>query len=195
MIHHKLILTALLLFALGGYAQGIEQLSFAATTEAIGLPFTNYSPYHPGIEMRVKLRSKEALKNEQSYHASFGAYVHPKLETGLYLGGEYQYAQMLFQQKMSLDFYGGLGYLHTFYPGELYKQTEEGDFETVSQWGRPHFYVNLGVGLTLMKNQRVQPFIRQDMLINTPFANGLPVILHSFLKIGLIINLNNHERK
>jgi len=86
-----------------------------------------------------------------------------------------------------------LGYLHTFYPAELYQQTESGDFEVVNQLGRPHLYVNLGVGLTYLGSNKMQPFIRQELFIETPFANGIPVIPHSLLKIGIHIKINNND--
>jgi len=176
-----------------GLAQKVDQLSVAATTEAIGLPFTNYLPIHPGLELKVTLKTKETKKNKQSFNANLGGYFHRKLETAFYLGPEYQYTQKLFNQKLGLDFPVGLGYLHTFYPADLYEQTESGDFEVVTQFGRPHLYVNLGVGLTYLGSKRIQPFIRQELFIETPFANGFPLIPHSLLKIGLNIKLENND--
>ncbi len=176
-----------------GEAQQLDRFSIAATSEAIGLPFTNYLPYHPGIEFKLGLLLKETRHNIQHFNTTLGMYLHRRLETGIYMGGEYQYTQKLFSQKLGLTFPVGLGYSHTFYPGELYQQVENGDFEQVFQFGRPHFYVNGGVGLIYLGSKKIQPFIQQIMFVKTPFANGIPVMIHSFLKIGIHIKISNDE--
>jgi len=93
-----------------------DQFSVALITEAIGLPFTNYLPIHPGLELKTTLKTRETEKSKKSFNANLGGYFHRKLETAFYLGGEYQYTRKLFNQKVGLDFPVGLGYLHTFYP-------------------------------------------------------------------------------
>jgi len=179
----------LLLFSTNMHSQKLEQLSVLVQSEAIGFPFTNYSPVHLGIELNATIRKKEKEKNIQYLNAKAGFFYHRKLETAIYLGGEYQYSQKLFKQKISIDLPVGLGYLHSFYPGEIYEQNNEGDFETINQFGRPHLYVNLGIGLTYLNEGKIQPFIRQELLLETPFANGIPVIPHSLLKVGIQIKL------
>ncbi|MEO1515376.1 MAG: hypothetical protein AAFV95_10195 [Bacteroidota bacterium] len=188
----------LFLFFLGTqtvFSQTFQQFSFAATSEAIGLPFTNYLPYHPGVEISGTLRKKDKANNVQYLNVKAGFFYHRRLETAIYLGGEYQFSQKLFRQKISVDFPVGLGYLHSFYPGELYEQNGEGGFEKVNQLGRPHLYVNLGVGLTYLGIGRFQPFIRQELMVETPFANGIPAIPHSLVKIGVQIKLNNNDNQ
>ncbi|SMG49287.1 hypothetical protein SAMN05661096_03593 [Marivirga sericea] len=174
-------------------AQKVKQVSVMATTEAIGLPFTNYAPIHPGIEASITFARNEQDKSVQLFNAKAGSFYHRKLQIAVYLGGEYQYSRKLFKQKISLDFPIGLGYFHTFYPGEIYEQNGNGDFERVNQFGRPHLYINLGIGLTYIGRGNIQPFIRQEALIQTPFANGIPVIPHSLIKIGVNIKFGEDE--
>ena len=175
------------------FAQTIKQYSIAATSEAVGLPFTNYSPYHPGAEFTTALKINEKEKSTRYIGLKAGFFYHRKLETALYLGGEYQYSFMMLNNKLSLDIPMGLGYLHSFYPSELYEQNSNGDFEKVSQFGRPHLYINLGLGLTYRMNERVQPFVRQSLLLETPFANGIPVIPHSLIHLGIQIKIQKNE--
>jgi hypothetical protein len=81
--------------------------------------------------------------------------------------------------------------MHTFYPGEVYELNENnGEFEKINQKGRPHLLAGVGVGITYLKNKRWQPFIRQDLSIETPFINGIPVMIHSFLKMGINYKLS-----
>lgn len=176
------------------FAQKIKQYSIAATSEAIGLPFTNYAPYHPGAEFTTILKITEKEKSTRYLGLKAGFFYHQKLETAIYVGGEYQYSFRLPTDKLSLDVPLGLGYLHSFYPSELYEQNNEGDFEKVSQFGRPHLYLNLGIGLTYRMNERVQPFIRQSLLLETPFANGIPVIPHSLIQLGVQIKVHKNEK-
>lgn len=172
-----------------GSAQTFHQFSVSFNSEAIGLPFTNYSPIHPGVEVTGTLKKNEQPKNIQCLNVKAGMFHHQKLETAIYLGGEYQYSKKLFNQRLSIDLPVGLGYLHTFYPGELYEQNENGDFEVVNQSGRSHLYVNLGVGLTYLSDGKVQPFVRQELFLETPFANGIPAIPHSLIKLGVQVKL------
>ncbi|MEM6806720.1 MAG: hypothetical protein AAF696_35290 [Bacteroidota bacterium] len=172
-----------------GYSQRFKQLSASLNSEAIGLPFSNYSPIHPGIEISGTLKKNDRAKSIRYWHAKAGFFQHERLANAIYLGGEYQYSQKLFKERMSLDLPLGLGYLHTFYPGEIYEQNEAGDFESINQVGRAHLYLNLGIGLTYLGSSSVQPFIRQELMLQTPFANGIPVIPHSLLKFGIQIKL------
>lgn len=190
MIKTILTLVIILMCYLNGYTQKIERLSIAATSEAIGLPFTNYLPIHPGFEIKVTLKNKETDKSKHQYNHNLGAFFHSKVENALYFGGEYQYTRKLFNQKLGLDFPVGLGYLHSFYPSELYIQNDDGSFEKKAQLGRSHLYINLGVGLTYINEGKIEPFIRQELLVETPFGNGIPVIPHSLLKIGVNIKMN-----
>lgn len=176
-------------FSTIGYGQVFQQYAVSLNSEAIGLPFTNYSPIHPGIEITGTIRKKEKAKSVRYTNLKMGFFHHQRVENAIYLGGEYQYSQKLFKQKLSLDLPVGLGYLHSFYPAEIYEQNDSGDFEKITQLGRPHLYVNLGIGVTYTGADKVQPFVRQELLLETPFANGIPVIPHSILKIGIQIKL------
>ncbi len=185
----KILILVSLLFSLSSYGQKIEQISISGISEAIGLPFTNYSPIHPGLEFSSTIKKVDRPRSNRYLNAKAGFFYHQKLEAAIYLGGEFQYSYKIINQKLSVDLPLGLGYLHSFYPGELYEQNEIGDFEVVNQFGRSHLYLNLGLGLTYLHDGRVEPFIRQELLIETPFANGLPLIPHSLVKIGVQIKL------
>ena len=180
MIKNLIAIILLSICSLSAYGQKIDQISIAATSKAIGLPFTNYLPYHPGLEFKATFKTKTTDKKIQRYNVNLGAFFHRRLQTGFYIGGEFQYTKTLFQQTIGLDLPVGLGYLHTFYPNELYEQRENGDFEVVSQFGRPHVYINLGIGISYLRPKKIHPFIRQELFVQTPFANSFPVLPHSF---------------
>lgn len=189
---HKphLISFLVLLFLLNSIqAQLVKEVSLALQTEAIGLPFTNYSPAHPGFEAGLTLWKKEGTKSIQTAEVFAGGFYHKKLETGFYLRGNYQYTFKV-MDKLGVDLPVGVGYMHTFYPADLYEQDPAtGEFETISQTGRPHALITAGIGLSYLSEGNFQPFIKQELAIETPFANSLPVITHSFLKAGVKIKL------
>ncbi len=183
-----LILGLIMCFAFKvGKAQKIEQAFFSLNTEAIGLPFTNYLPIHPGAEIGLTFKTIEKQNSIHRFNAKVGGFYHERLETAIYVGAEYQYTRILFKQKLGLDFPVGLGYHHTFYPADIYILESDGSFTEVNQIGRPHLFISAGVGVSYLGHEKFQPFIRQELFIETPFANGLPYIPHSLLKIGLNI--------
>lgn len=174
-------------------AQTIKQLSVAATTESIAFPFTRYLPIHPGAEIGATFKQTDKEKSTRQWNSYLGFFYHERLETGFYLRGEYLHRFNLLKH-LGVEALGSLGYLHTFYPNELYVQNEEtGKYEKVNQVGRPHALATIGIGLTYTSNSPVEPFIRQETGIETPFGEGFPVIVHSFLKLGLNFKLNNNE--
>ena len=57
---------------------------------------------------------------------------------------------------------GGAGYLHAIYPGEGYRFDEEsGRYESVT-YHKPFFSANLLLGLSLVKYEKVQPFVHYE---------------------------------
>ncbi len=190
----KAIVTFIFLLSISiGNAQKIKYVSVAVISETIAIPFTRYTPYHPGAEIKATFKVKEKSKSIRQISACLGGYFHRRVETGIYIGGEYIHTFKI-KNTVGIDIPAGLGYLHTFYPGELYKQNQEtGEFEKVVQFGRPHVFVNLGIGISYIKNPNIRPFIRQELLVETPFANGIPVITHSFVKLGISIKINRNE--
>lgn len=178
------------------FCQSFDRLSVSMTTEAIGWPFTNYFPIHPGLELRTPIMLNDSPGSQQSFNLNLGAYYHRKLQSAIYAGLDYQYTRKVFSRQLGIDLPIGLGYLHTIYPGELYSQDDQGAFESVPSIGRPHLFVSLGLGFTYLGDgNRIQPFIRQSLMIQTPFANGIPVIPHSFLSAGIIIKLKIAENE
>jgi hypothetical protein len=167
----------------------ISRLSIALTNESIALPFTRYSPIHPGAEVGMTFWEKNKTRSSQRWNAVLGGYYHQRVETAFYLQGQYQYQWFLLPY-LGVDLTGGLGYLHSFYPADLYEQNATtGKYQAVSQIGRPHGIAELGLGLTFTNSSRIEPYIRQSMMVEAPFANGIPVIPHSFLKVGVNVKL------
>ncbi|MCB0644615.1 MAG: hypothetical protein KDC44_23385, partial [Phaeodactylibacter sp.] len=154
-------------------------------TESIAFPFTRYLPLHPALEIGLTMKQVEQEKSVRQWNGYAGWYYHEKIENGVYLRAEYLYGQKL-GSFLRVDAFGGLGYLHTFYPGTLLKiDPETGAIEKVPQYGRAHAIANVGIGLVYRNQSRWEPFVKQSLSVETPFANGIPVMVHSFLQLGV----------
>lgn len=171
-----------------GLSQQLSQVSVALMTESIALPLTRISPLHPGAEVGLEWTVKENPKGGQSFHAYIGGFYHERVETSIYIRGDYTWAwqpHTLIRAELS----PGLGYMHTFYPSDLYKLNEAGEHEKATQTGRSHLLAELGVGLVFFNEARISPFVKTRLAVETPFANGIPIIPHSFLQVGTSIKL------
>ena len=174
--------------------QGIHRIHLSFMNEATAFPFTTLGPLHPGLEAGLTLKETPKPRSLRQWNVYGGWFYHEHLSYNFYLRGEYAHAWLM-GKHLSLDFNGGLGYMHHFYPGELYEiDGEEGNIKAVRQWGKPRAIANLGVGFTYRNPSRLEPFLRQEVMLESPFANGMPVMLHSMLKLGIQYKLGNHEK-
>lgn len=172
-----------------GSAQIARQLSVSILKESTAFPFTRFLPVHPGGELMLTISRQENQKSISGWNLALGGFHHQKIANAFYLRGEYAYRPIV-RSIFTVDLIGYAGYMHTFYPGELYQRNpQNGAFEKIRHAGRPHALAGIGIGLTLVKTKHIQPFIRQEFAIESPFANGIPVMIHSFLKLGLSFSL------
>ncbi len=179
------LLLFLVLFASAAEAQSPNKITLAAYGESLAFPFTNITPFHPGGEIGITLKEKKRGRTIRNVNTYAGFFHHERVENAIYLRGEYAYRPII-KSAFTVDMLGSLGYMHTFYPGEIYELNEaSGDYEKARQSGRSHALASVGLGITYIKGRHVEPFVRQEMAVESPFANGIPVIIHSFLKVGV----------
>ena len=170
-------------------AQAFSNLYVAGMAETTSFPFTRYLPFHPGLEVGTTLWHTDRGPFTHRANAFLGGYHHRLHENGIYLRGEYQLTYPI-QDLVGIDLPVGFGYQHTFYPGETYSQDPEtGEWSEARQFGKPHALVNFGLGVTFLKTERVQPFIRQESTIDLPLFNSFALI-RNFVKLGVNIQLN-----
>ncbi len=178
-------------------AQIIKGISASFSDETISIPFTRYVPIHPGGEIGFALQEKTTEKSIHQVNLYIGGFYHERVETALFLKAEYQYTFKIFNM-IGFGFPIGLGYLHTFYPADVYIENHAtGEFKTIHHYSRPHALISTGIGLSYVKFAAFQPFIKQELAIEAPFMDWFPSALapHSLLKLGIIITLSNHEKK
>lgn len=173
-------------------AQQIDNLYISATTETSSFPFTRFLPIHPGVELGTTLLNKGKQNSEHFVNVYLGGYYHQKIENGFYLRSEYAFRYKI-NNTIGIDFPIGGGYQHSFFPGEIYEQNiETGDWERIKQRGKPHLFVDFGLGFTYLKSKRVQPFIRYESIIDFPLYNGF-MTTRTFFKLGINIKISNDD--
>jgi hypothetical protein len=189
----KLIVILAVIFSIKIAAQSNKQISFAFMNENIHYKAKGFNNFNPGAEIGFALKKKDKKYFFNEFNIYVGGFYHKKVETAFYLRGDYAFGIKL-QDVLAVDLHGGLGYMHTFYPGHLYEQNNTGDFKKINQTGRSHAIVNVGIGITVLKTGSIQPFIKYELMGETPFANGIPFVPHTFLKLGIKYNFKTKNK-
>ena len=189
-VGRKWLVCLLLLGTMGAtaHAQKLKSISVALQTESIAFPFTRLSPMHPGIELGVTLGEKEKPKSTRRWNAYLGWFYHKNIDQNFYVRGEYQFAYDI-KNTIGINVPVGLGYMHTFNSQPVFEQQDNGSFERKTQLGNARVIVNLGLGLSYLKLDKVEPFIKYEVVAQSPFVATVPVGVRSFLKIGTTIKL------
>jgi len=132
---------------------------------------------------RIKSKSISSVKG------NIGFFYHKKIESAIYLNGEYnQYFKL--HKNIRIGWVGGIGYLHGFYPAEIYElDTNNGEFEKATEFGKSRFTVHTGIGMQFPNGSDLEPFIRQDFMLEFPHSREFGVLPHSLLKIGVTMKL------
>ena len=181
LIKRTLLIFLLIVSGISAYCQ--KNISVTVLNESISFPFTRFTPMHPGIEIGTNLFHSEKLNKSYEVNAYIGGYHHESISNAFYLKGEYVY-HIAAWEKLSCDLLAGLGYQHSFYPGELYSPKENGDYDATKQKGKPHAIANIGIGSTYRRWKTIEPFVKYEFMVESPFANGIPVIPHTIFKLG-----------
>ncbi len=173
----------------GLLAQENKQLSLTVMNESIAFPFTGLVEFHPGFEVGVPLLSNEKGISTSQINAYVGWFLHKHIENSFYLRAEYMHTFKI-GSVFRAGMYGGAGYMHAFYHGTLLEiDPESGAISGTRQYGRPRALVSTGIMISAETKKGINPFIKQEFSVETPFANGVPIMPHSFLKLGFTLNI------
>ena len=177
-----LIIIVLATTICNGYSQ--KNISIAVINESISFPFTRFSPVHPGVEVGTNLFEIEKPNGFRQINGYVGALKHESISNSIYLKGEFLRRYQV-SKSIGIDALAGLGYMHSFYPGPVYKQDSNGEFQKKKQFGRPHLIANVGIGAAYTAWNKFEPFTKYEFIIETPFGNGIPFLPHSMFKLGI----------
>ncbi|MDC3397419.1 hypothetical protein OAW57_01895 [Flavobacteriales bacterium] len=166
-------------------AEGIKSrcVMVGATGQMFGLSGRLVQFENPGFSVLIPFQSDS--KSEKDLTIEAGMFHHEKVTNSAFLGINRTFKSFKHGEQFMLDVSWGGGYMHSWYPGELYSQTPEGDLVRKRQIGRPHLYGSAGLLGKWAFGEAVALTWRQQVLLQTPFANGIPVMLHRLMTIGI----------
>ena len=169
--------------------QQSRSLSVAFQAESISIPFTRIAPIHPGVEVGVMITETVKAHSKRRWNVYAGWFQHQQIDQNFYLRGEYQFAYSLWET-IGIQVPVGLGYLHSFHSEPVYEQLADGSFEEKTQWGKARAILNTGVGLSYLKLNSIEPFVKYELMVQSPFVSTVPAGPRTFLKIGANLKIN-----
>ena len=171
-------------FSYGQFEWGLSDISLAATDAKWGLPFVELYPIHPGFELGTHFLTSEKEFTSHRFGVQAGYFDHSVIAHALYLQAGYEF-QIRIRQIIGFDLGAGAGYCHAIYPGDGYIFNEDtGLYES----GTDHegfFSYNARFGISLVKYERIQPFVRYDLMVLEKLYNQC-----TLLQLGVRIRLN-----
>jgi len=166
-----------------------QSIGISFQQESISLPFTRFEKWNPGGEIEYGFSEWEKGNGLRQMNLTLGYYFHRDVESAFYLKAEYDIALRI-SKDIYFDIVPAIGYMHSFYPGDIYQPTGDGNYELRQQFGRPHLWIESGLGFSFFRTKTISPFLQYRFAVETPFANGIPVFPHSFYQIGLRYKLD-----
>ena len=141
--------------------------------------------FHPGAMIGTEWKLNQHPRNDVFLTANLGGYHHRLLSSGIFLSSE-----LGFRYRSSIGLFAqasvGAGYLHAFYPGEVYEFDDtEQRFQKATNTGRSSLLipVSLGLGYKLGSD----PYA-PEVLVFYQYAPELPFSLaglHQFIGLGM----------
>ncbi|MEO0473783.1 MAG: hypothetical protein AAF206_29500 [Bacteroidota bacterium] len=141
-------------------------------------------PLHPGLMIGTEFSLKENPNSTFALGANIGYWRHKSVQHMGFANAELRYRHH-FSSGTQVGAFVGLGYGHTFWDGMLYEQEIDGSWSEINQRGRPHLLGSIGAEVNQKIGGQNAIFLRYQLMVETPFANGYPIFPHSVLQVGL----------
>ena len=199
----ELCLVAGLLFAalFQGQAQGFlsnKPIEISIFDNATLLPGADQwgivgLPFHPGVSVGTEFRYNENEKNHLFQTVRLAYTFHRYVQQTLQLYSEFGYRRQL-GLRWDLEGRIGGGYLHAFPHGGIFSQNSNGQYEKVSNWGRPQAMLSLAGGpgyrVAGTPEKPVRIFLHYQVYMQMPFVPGyVPLLPNTALHVGLYFSI------
>ena len=140
---------------------------------------------HPGIMVGTEWKLNQNPRADIFLTANLGGYHHRLLSSGVFVNSEIGY-----RYRSSMGIFAqaslGLGYLHVFYPGEVYEFDESANrFQPATNDGHPALLASLGLALGYKIGTTPKA---PELFISYQYAPELPFSLtglHQLLGVGV----------
>ncbi len=182
-----LTLGFLLCSPLVAQAQWIKALRLSIFSESIALPFSRLDARPSGASVGIGFWNRSRTHSESSLSLDLGFLHHAKVQNSIYLKVDYHYTYQIKGWGWGVS--GGIGYIHSFYPREVYRLDEQGQFESFTYLGKAGLLIDPGLFVSRQLSKRVRARLGYRYLIQYPtFSRPLSVMPHNLLELGTTIN-------
>lgn len=169
----------------GQFDFGVSEASISMYYNQFALPFTQFTPIHPGVELGVVFLKKDNQSHVQKVSGYVGFFHHKVIANAPYFKVNYDY-QYKIKKILGLNAYVGIGYLHAFYPGDGYSFNSSKDAYEQVPVNQAFFLSNLGLGLNYIKpKKKIHPFIKYEIGLAGFNADYLQTNFHVGFSIKL----------
>ena len=145
-------------------------------------------PFYPGLVFGTEYSYKEGKRGRLFQSANLGFYVNNITGSCLFLQSDLAYRFTL-NLGLFTDVSLGLGYVHAFYPREIFRQNKENGYVKVRDTGKPAIMVSnsfsLGYDFTKRTGLHFAPFIKYQWFAQYPYFELIPVRPNGILHVGL----------
>ncbi len=144
--------------------------------------------FNPGVIVGTEFTHKKWKHFRISQPVNLGYFQHKYIESGVFLNTDLTLSYLT-GFGLYADLFLGAGYLHAFSRREVF-ELRNGEYEKVTDWGRPSVMFSLGLALGYEFNSERRlsftPFIQYRWFAQTPFADPdeIPVATHLLLTVG-----------
>lgn len=189
----KVFLTIIALINLGFSHNLKAQQTFTASisNHAISMPGGSFrSPFHPGVDLGWVMSLHEGQRWDRMAIFRLG-YFHQRLvHHGFQLYGEYTWRYNIYQG-LAAEAATGIGYLHTLEMHQIFQLQEDGTYEQVGRWGKPHIQASAAIGFSFAPTDwLVRPFLMYRFTVMAPFVKEyVPILPATSLHIGTYFSL------
>jgi hypothetical protein len=188
----RLISTIILLNFSNAYGQfSPKAIRFSFANEGIVLPSGRLyqSPIHPAFFIGIDTKVKNKNNWQTTRGLELGFYHHRLSENALML--DLRYSKGYKVGKFLPTFLAMLGIKQSMPVSEVYK-LKDGQYEKVRAIGKTQFAPKLGIGLEYAANDRISFMTDYKIMLSLPYSNDLPFSPHTFLGVGIKLNLQNN---
>jgi hypothetical protein len=167
-----------------------KEISLSIYNNIFGLPFVQFEPIYLGGEIGFTFLQKDKPITTQKISAQLGFFNHKLIANAPYLKFTYSY-QLKILRTIGINVYAGLGYIHTFYPGDAYSfNTSQGSYEK-KQLHQGFLLTNAGFGISYLKTKRISPYIKYELMMAGSDTERLFTNFH----FGISIKLNKTKNE
>jgi hypothetical protein len=156
---------------------------------SVGMPFSKIfiSKFYPAATAGTEFYYRKTNHSRIYQALRIGGYYSKYSTSAIFINTDIGY-RFTFGFGLFADAGLGAGYSHLFRPGSIYTQNGSGEYEQVSDWGKPGFMadytLSIGYDLTNRLNMPLSFFIRYGSYIQLFYNEDLPVLPQNSFQVG-----------